>query len=148
MTGKAIAFIVGGVALTGALWVAFKPTHGASNVSPTVVPAIPSAERRSTSLQDLRTQSPVRQEVFEFGVKEGRVVSGAARLQVHEGDQVVLKIISDRSDEIHLHGYDLHARLVPGETATLAFTATRTGHFGLELHGAHIELGALEVYPN
>ena len=29
----------------------------------------------------------------------------------------------------------------------LRFMATRTGRFGLELHRAQAELGALEVYP-
>ena len=148
MTGKAVAFIVGGAALTGVLWVALKPTQSASRAPSTVVAAIPAPETRSTSPQDLTAQPVVRQEVFEFAVKDGRVVRGAARLQVHEGDQITLKIVSDRGDEVHLHGYDLRARVVPGEAATLAFTATRTGRFGLELHHAHIELGALEVYPN
>jgi len=35
----------------------------------------------------------------------------------------------------------------PEEVVTLDFTANRTGRFGLELHRAHAELGALEVYP-
>jgi hypothetical protein len=41
----------------------------------------------------------------------------------------------------------LRTHTVPGETATLAFTATLTGRFGLEMHRAHIELATLEVYP-
>jgi hypothetical protein len=60
---------------------------------------------------------------------------------------VTLNIRSDRRDELHLHGYDLHAQLVPGQIESLQFTADRTGRFGIELHRAHSELGALEVYP-
>jgi hypothetical protein len=75
------------------------------------------------------------------------VVSSAALLQAREGDEITLRILSDRSDEVHLHGYDLHADIAPGKTAKLAFTATRTGRFGLEMHHADIELAELEVYP-
>ena len=82
-----------------------------------------------------------------FGRSGGKVTSGPVVLQVHEGEQVILHIRSDRSDELHLHGYDLHAQIRPQETASLQFTATRTGRFGLELHEARTELGALEVYP-
>ena len=68
-------------------------------------------------------------------------------IQVHEGERVQLQINSDRRDELHLHGYDLHARLAPGTTASVQFTADRSGRFPVELHKAHTELGALEVYP-
>jgi hypothetical protein len=35
----------------------------------------------------------------------------------------------------------------PNVPATLHFVADQTGRFTFELHGAGIELGALEVYP-
>jgi hypothetical protein len=77
-----------------------------------------------------------RQDVFEINVQNGKIVSGSAALPAHQGGEITLKIISDRSDEAYLHGYDLGAQIVPGETATLAFTATLTGRFGSEMHKA------------
>jgi hypothetical protein len=85
--------------------------------------------------------------IFELTVSGGRLVSGPALMQVHEGDQVVINVRSDGSDELHLHGYDLERPLKPGQTASLQFSASHSGRFGLELHKAHAELGALEVYP-
>ncbi len=85
--------------------------------------------------------------VFELGLKNGRLVSGPAVLQVKAGDRITLKIASNNSEELHVHGYDLRLRLKPEEVVNLDFTANRTGRFGLELHRAHAELGALEVYP-
>jgi len=85
--------------------------------------------------------------VFELGLKNGRLVSGPAVLQVKAGDRITLKIASNNSDELHVHGYDLRLRIKPEEVVNLDFTANRTGRFGLELHRAHAELGALEVYP-
>ena len=66
---------------------------------------------------------------------------------VHKNDTVSLSVTSDEADELHLHGHDLHARLVPGQAARLEFVARRTGRFTLELHRAGLELGAVEIYP-
>jgi len=84
---------------------------------------------------------------YSLGLKNGRLVSGPAVLQVKAGDRITLKIASNNSDELHVHGYDLRLRIKPEEVVNLDFTANRTGRFGLELHRAHAELGALEVYP-
>jgi hypothetical protein len=148
MMGKVVAFTIVGLALTGALWLGFTPQHGGMRTLFPAVAAVPAGEMPPTHREERMPEPSMRQEVFEIDIKNGRVVSGSALLQVHEGDEITLKIVSDQSDEVHLHGYDLHAQLVPGQTTTLAFTATRTGRFGLEMHRSHAELGTLEVYPH
>jgi hypothetical protein len=146
--GKALAFILAGVAVSGALWLEFKPQQdGGLPTLFTAAAAVPAVETPSTSRERRMPDPSVHREVFEINIRNGQVVSGSPLLQAHEGDEITLKIASDRSDEVHLHGYDLHADLVPGGTTTLAFTATRTGRFGMEMHRSHTELGALEVYP-
>ena len=84
---------------------------------------------------------------FELTLAGGKLVSGPAVIQVLRGTEVTIRIRSDRADELHLHGYDLHARLSADEPVELKFTAERTGRFEYELHGSHRELGALEVRP-
>jgi heme/copper-type cytochrome/quinol oxidase subunit 2 len=84
---------------------------------------------------------------FDIVVKGGRLVSGRRVLVVHRDDDVTLRITSDKADRFHLHGYNKLIDLAPGRTATLTFKATLTGRFTYELHGADLELGALEVYP-
>jgi hypothetical protein len=145
--GKVLAFVLAGVAISGALWLEFKPQQGASIVPLAAVAAVPASRAPSTNAAQATPERSPRQHVFEINIRNGKPVSGLALLKAHEGDEIILKIVSDLSDELHLHGYDLHADLVPGETTTLAFTATRTGHFGMEMHRSHTELGALEVYP-
>jgi hypothetical protein len=86
-------------------------------------------------------------DIFDLVLKDGKLASGQSVIQVHRGEQVILRIKSNTTDELHLHGYDLHARIIPQETAVLEFSANRTGRFTLELHEAQTELGALEVYP-
>jgi hypothetical protein len=84
---------------------------------------------------------------FELVVSKARLVSGPATIQVHEGDELELQITSDRADELHLHGYDLHLSLTANEPALLKLKAEHSGRFDYELHHAHLELGTLEVLP-
>jgi hypothetical protein len=84
---------------------------------------------------------------FALQVRDGRLATGPALLQVRQGDAVRLSVTSNRDDELHLHGYDLELALRSDQTAVLEFAADRSGHFDLELHEAHAELGALEVLP-
>lgn len=84
---------------------------------------------------------------FEFVLRDGKRVSGPESFRVRQGEQVTLRIDSNASDELHIHGYDLKLAIKAGEPATLQFAAARSGRFGIELHKHHSELGALEVYP-
>lgn len=80
-------------------------------------------------------------------VQAGKLVSGPSVIKLKRDDPVLLTIVSDAADELHVHGYNLHVKLLPQQTATLQFIAKRTGRFTFELHKAGTELGAFEVYP-
>lgn len=84
---------------------------------------------------------------IEWVVQDGQRQSGPERVELRAGDEVVLTLRSDRDDELHVHGYDLHTHLRAGEPATLRFTADRSGRFECELHKSHLALGVLEVLP-
>ena len=125
---KPIAFAAAALLLVVALWYVFSPQ---ASERPVPVASNPSQAK----------------DVFDLEIKDGRLASGQSVIQVHRGEQVVLRFKSNTADELHLHGYDLYARITPRETAVLEFSANRTGRFTLELHEAQTELGALEVYP-
>jgi len=134
MIAKPVAFMAAAIALVGSLWFTFKPQRTELHAQAPGVGLIPAAS------------SPGNR-VFELALKNGRLVSGPIVLQVKAGDRVTLKITSNTSQELHVHGYNLRVRIKPEEVVNLDFPATRTGRFGLELHRAHAEIGALEVYP-
>ncbi|MGZ6372201.1 MAG: cupredoxin domain-containing protein [Candidatus Limnocylindria bacterium] len=74
-------------------------------------------------------------------------------IDVCKGQQVTLKVTTQRAGEIHLHGYDVEApevKVEPGDTATFKFKATRPGQFIIELHtpneGPEIQVGLLTVH--
>jgi hypothetical protein len=131
---KPIAFAIVALVLVVALWHVFRP-HAPPRQAPGGAPGAAASN-----------PAPGK-DVFDLVLKDGKLASGQSVIQVHQGEQVVLRISSNATDELHLHGYDLHARITPRETAVLEFNANRTGRFTLELHEAQTELGALEVYP-
>ena len=84
---------------------------------------------------------------IELAVVKGQVSGGAKVIRLKRDDPVSLTIRSDQADELHVHGYNLHADIVPGKPSTLKFIAKRTGRFSMELHKSGVELGTLEIYP-
>lgn len=139
--GSLIFGLIGALLMTGLFWL-FKPEEApappaevaAPAAEPAIeVPAAPPAQ-----------PAPVTADIV---VKEGRRVSGPEIVALREGDEVILTVTSDKNDELHLHGYDLHLHLHAGQPGTLKFTAKQSGRFAYELHKSHLELGALEVQP-
>ena len=105
--------------------------------TPAAVPA--AVEKPLTAPAQIRS--------FEYEVAQGRRLSGPEVIQVRQGDELSLKVSVDQADELHLHGYDLHAQLRPGEPALLHFRAEHSGRFEFELHRSGLQLGVLEVLP-
>ena len=66
-------------------------------------------------------------------------------MPVPAGEQVTLVLTSDVADQVHVHGYDLTAELVPGQPSEIAFAATIPGVFEVELHDAGTVLLSLQV---
>jgi heme/copper-type cytochrome/quinol oxidase subunit 2 len=78
-------------------------------------------------------------------VTGGRTSGDTGRVPVAAGTSVTLVITSDVADEVHVHGYDLTADLVPGQPAELSIDATIPGVFEVELHEAGTVLLSLQV---
>jgi len=67
-------------------------------------------------------------------------------LQANQGDTLTIAIQADRTEDIHLHGYDKHF-FAGAAPATLTFTADLTGSFVLEIEATSTPLGTLQVKP-
>ena len=84
-------------------------------------------------------------------IADGKLQSGPRLIQLPQGETVALKVTSDRNDELHVHGYDLHAQLlerVEGE-GRIAEQHHRVvlhadEHVPLCLRGGHAENGSEE----
>ena len=92
---------------------------------------------------------------FDLKVERGRVAQDKQLIRVKQGDVVRLRWSTDRALDLHLHGYDIEQKIVPGTVAELTFTARATGRFPVEVHtpkrgGGHSHgapLVQIEVYP-
>lgn len=143
MNKSALLYLGLGLALLAGLFLWLRPAPVAAP-APTVLAAVPTARMVPTASLPPAAPAP---QVYSLVVSKGRRVSGPGLIQVRAGDAVTLEVISDQPDELHLHGYDLHLKLLPGEPGRLSFTASHSGRFDYELHHAQLELGALEVLP-
>lgn len=99
----------------------------------------------TTTVQTTTTtpaDQPVRVNV-EF--RNGEVVGGLVRADIDEGDQVVLTVRADVTDEVHLHGYDLFADVTPDQRARITFRADKVGEFEAELEDLGVPIAELTV---
>jgi hypothetical protein len=86
---------------------------------------------------------------FELALKNGQLLESQRLVRVMQGDEITLKWTTDRPYTLHIHGYDLEAKLAPQAPVELKFTARATGRFPMEIHGPGTErtVGYLEVHP-
>ena len=74
-------------------------------------------------------------------------VDRVERFDVPLDSAVRVTVTGDVADEIHLHGYDLHADVTPQTQAVLEFDAAIPGVFEIELEGSGVLIGELRVAP-
>lgn len=87
---------------------------------------------------------------FSVELAGGRV-KGDETLKVQKGDQVQVRLSSDKPMVLHLHGYDIDARVAPPAPALLSFKADIAGRFPVHEHregaGNHRAVMFIEVHP-
>jgi hypothetical protein len=89
--------------------------------------------------------------VFDLTITYGKLAGGQDTIRVQQGDDVVLRWHSDRVILLHLHGYEIETRVMPGAVAEMRFAARATGRFPIHVHSGRTRseavLAYLEVYP-
>lgn len=92
---------------------------------------------------------------YALNIKNDHVPADMQLIRVTQGDVVTLRLTADKPSIVHLHGYEIEKRVVPGAVTDLTFTASATGRFQVHLHGAgggsddhEVVLAIIEVYPH
>jgi FtsP/CotA-like multicopper oxidase with cupredoxin domain len=90
-------------------------------------------------------------QTFSVDIARGRA-KGNDTLKVRKGDQVQLRFTSDQPIVLHLHGYDLQAKVAPPAPALLTFKADLPGRFPVHEHrhgpgSHHRAVLFIEVHP-
>jgi len=87
---------------------------------------------------------------FSVELAGGRV-KGEDTLKVHKGDEVQVRFTSDQPIVLHLHGYDIEAKVAPPAAGLLTFKADLAGRFPMHEHregaGNHRAVLFIEVHP-
>lgn len=81
---------------------------------------------------------------IDLTITDGSVEGGVRREPVRIGETVTLRVDGNTSDEVHIHGYDLHIHLDEGQ-GRLTFEALIPGVFEVELERTHTLVLQLEV---
>ncbi len=133
----ALAFL----AATGALALAGCGGSGSSAPTTTARPTTTDAAPVTTT----ETTTAAAPQAIEITIEGGKPVSGITKATVKKGSPTVLVVHSDVADEVHLHGYDLHADVKAGGTARIRFQATIAGVFEAELESRGLQILELTV---
>ena len=87
---------------------------------------------------------------FAVEIASGRV-KGDDTLKVRQGEQVEVRFSSDQPVVLHLHGYEVEAKVTPPGAALMSFKANLPGRFPVHEHrtgaGNHRALLFVEVHP-
>jgi hypothetical protein len=87
---------------------------------------------------------------FSVELAGGRV-KGDETLKVQQGDQVQVRLSSDKPMVLHLHGYDIDTKVAPPAPALMTFKADLAGRFPVHEHregaGNHRAVLFIEVRP-
>jgi FtsP/CotA-like multicopper oxidase with cupredoxin domain len=89
--------------------------------------------------------SPAVDRQITVSIVQKKVTPATGRIEVSKGSTVQLTVTSDVADQLHVHGYDLAAELVPGVPASVRFRADTTGLFEVETHTTDLVLFQLLV---
>lgn len=104
---------------------------------------------RSTTTTPVKPPPPRRPQParVQIVVRDGLPVGGIRRVTVAKNRRVILRVTSDVSDHVHLHGYDLMKDVAPGQPAQISFRATRVGTVEAELEDRGVQIAAITTKP-
>lgn len=91
--------------------------------------------------------SAVTKGVTMIHVKGGRPVGGVKTIVVDKHQPVRFTVVSDISDEIHVHGYNYHKDVKAGGSVSFDFPAKIDGVFVIELESRSEQIASLQVNP-
>jgi hypothetical protein len=64
-----------------------------------------------------------------------------------KGQKVTMTITTDKDEEVHLHGYDIHFDCKANQPLSKTFTGDKTGSFEMELEATSTHLTNFDVSP-
>lgn len=104
-----------------------------------------SSSEPSTAAQPPDQSQLPAEQTISVRISDGKVDGVPARVEVDRGTRIRIEVTNDRSDELHVHGYDKTVPLTAGSPAAVAFVADLPGVFEVETHDSGLLLFQLVV---
>ncbi len=101
----------------------------------------------TTATTETAPPEPPKPEPTRVPEKGGEPVGGIEKIDVENGDRVMIDVSADAADHAHLHGYEIEKDVGPGQTAKFRFKADIEGVFELELHDSGGQIAEITVNP-
>ena len=111
-----------------------------------------------SSLDSPSQVSSAEAERFSIVIRARRVNGPHQTIRATQGAMLELAFVADETVELHLHGYDRHLTVFPGEETVMQLDAKVAGRFAIEAHRfdgpaggppsrGHVVLLYLEIHP-
>jgi hypothetical protein len=110
------------------------PSPSASTPTLPTISATPGSPNPSTPSNTADPSGEQADVTIDVTVANGKVNPSGATIKVKAGQTVLVKVVSDAVDELHIHGYDKELELSPGKPVSVKFTANMKGTFEVETH--------------
>ena len=91
--------------------------------------------------------TPPKPTVPTIVVQGGKPVGGVQELEFSKGDEIRFRVVSDVSDEVHVHGYDVSKEVAAGGSVGFDFAADIDGVYEVELEERMEPIIELRVNP-
>lgn len=133
------------IAAAVVLFIALKGGDGGGDE--TTASGAPATGTKPTGAGAERGAKPAGPSIPTIVVANGKPVGGIRELDYTAGDQIRLRVDSDVSDEVHVHGYDAIKDVEAGGSVSFDFKAEIEGIFEVELEGRKEQIAELRVNP-
>src|SRR4051794_7800800 len=138
--GGRVAAVVAVIVIAVVGFIVLKPSDDKSNDKTT-------STTTSTTSANGKPAKPKPPAIPQVTVKGGKPAGGIKDLTFNKGDTVQFKVVSDVADEVHVHGYDVHKDVAPGQPTTFKFPGKIDGEFVVELESRGEQIASLKVNP-
>ncbi len=104
----------------------------------------PTTSASSTAAAPAASAAPAEPTIV---VRDGAARGGIRKLKFSDGDRVRFRVTSDKTAEVHVHGFDIAKDAGPGAPAEFSFPADIEGVYEVELEATGTQIAALEITP-
>jgi len=141
---RTLALVAAAAALAITAFLVLRPSDDATTSTTTTTSSATATTKASTTTSSTPTTLP---DATVIHLVNGQPVGGKQKISVKKGDTIRLKVTSDETGEIHVHGFDLEQEAGPGKPASFTFKANIEGRFEVESHVSNVQIAEISVNP-